>query len=269
MKAKSNSVKTKTVAVVPINALISAKSRLAAYMAETDRRALVLWMAGGVLAALRASGAIERIAVVSPDAQVLRWAREHGAQPLLQRDSGLNAGLEQGRRWAYAMGADALLILLADLPCLASDEVAMFVRRGEASPIVLAPDRREQGTNGLLVHLDGQSCGSELLAHAPSRGSKEPRIVEGVRSFPFAFGVDSLSRHRALARERGIEPDVFTAPGLRFDVDTPADLAMLYEYGIWMPGDHDDYPDYRGYQDYQDYHEYPVGAGEGNREMWP
>ena len=90
----------KTVAVVPINKLTSTKSRLAAYLSEADRGDLVFWMASRVLTALRDSGVVDRIAVVSPDSLILNWVKEQGLQPLFQAGDGLNAGLQLGRRWA-------------------------------------------------------------------------------------------------------------------------------------------------------------------------
>jgi 2-phospho-L-lactate/phosphoenolpyruvate guanylyltransferase len=203
----------KTAAVVPINRLRSAKSRLARYLSESDRRELVYWMASQVLTSLRLSHSVEHIALVSPDTEVLAWAEYRDVVPLYQESDGLNAGLELGRRWAHSLGAESLVILLGDLPCLAPEEVARFIEYGRLHPVVLAPDRTAEGTNGLSLHLEVQ--------------------------LPFAFGGGSLARHQQLAREQQITPLLFQAPGLGFDVDSYADLSMLYEFGIWMPGDHE------------------------------
>jgi len=204
----------RTAAIVPVNILSAAKSRLAAHLSPTDRRDLVFWMGNHVLASLKASGMVEEVAVVSPDQEVLRWGEERGVVPLYQADGGLNSGLQLGRVWARSQGADALLVLLGDLPCLIPDEVAEFVRRGTERAIVLAPDRFERGTNGLLVQLS--------------------------LDLPFAFGEGSLERYRSLAEQAGETPDIYRAPGMAFDVDSFADLSMLYEFGIWMPEDRDE-----------------------------
>ena len=204
----------KTAAVVPINMLNSAKSRLADHLSVAERRELVYWMAERVLSAVRNSGRVERLAVVSPDLEVLSWAAHHEAEPLPQTGAGgLNAGLELGRSWARQIGAEALLILLGDLPCLSTEEVANFIERGSEHPVVLAPDQRWQGTNGLLLRLSV--------------------------NLPFAFGAGSLGRHQMLAGEQQQVALLFQTPGLSFDVDTFAELSMLYEFGIWMSGDHD------------------------------
>ena len=118
------------VGVIPLNALARAKSRLAGALAPEERRALALWLAGRTLAALRASGVVESVAVVSPDADALAWAEAEGAEPLAQPGRGLNAGLALARAWATRQEAGALLIALGDLPLLSGDEVRRFVAMG-------------------------------------------------------------------------------------------------------------------------------------------
>jgi 2-phospho-L-lactate/phosphoenolpyruvate guanylyltransferase len=207
----------KTVALVPINKLSSAKSRLTAYLSESDRKDLVFWMASHVLAALRDSGVVERIAVVSLDPLVLRWVKEQGVQPLFQSDGGLNAGLHVGRRWASdEVGAEALLVLLGDLPCLTPDEIARFLPAGASPKLILAPDQYERGTNGIVLPL-----GVDL---------------------PFLFGEGSLQRFQDVGRRTGVPVELFRAPGLSFDVDTLAELSLLLECGVWMPEDHNVLP---------------------------
>lgn len=203
----------KTLAVIPINRLAAAKSRLAPALSDAGRRELALWMAGRVLDAVKRSGAADEIAVVSPDEGALAWARAYGAIPIAQEHGGLNAGLALAREHALARGADALLVLLGDLPRLTPGEVARLVSAEEqaqsAHSVVLAPDREGQGTNGLLL--------------------RPPDLL------PFAYGPGSFERHRAIARAFGVEPLVVVSPGLAFDVDTPADLHELERCGIWTP----------------------------------
>lgn len=207
----------RTVAVVPINALTLAKSRLAATLSPGERLHLVFWMAERVLWALRDSAAVESIAVISPDRAALLWAHERGAVSLRQDGGKLNAGLFQARRWALEREADALLILLADLPLLTSgdvrDMVALAGVTASEAALVLAPDRRRIGTNGMLL--------------------RPPDAI------PFAFGRSSFVRHSELAASAGIVPHVLESPGLAFDVDLPADIEILRARGLWTPnGEH-------------------------------
>jgi 2-phospho-L-lactate/phosphoenolpyruvate guanylyltransferase len=195
----------RTFALVPLNGLDAAKSRLAGSLTDADRRRLVRWMADRVVGAALSSGVVEAVAVISPDPALLAWARARGAAALRQHAGELNDGLELGRRWALARGADAVLVLLGDLALLRGSEVAELVARarGGAQAVVIAPDRASQGTNALLVR---------------------PATL-----MPFAFGERSYGRHLALARDAGVEPAIYRSPGTQFDVDTAGDLAELRE----------------------------------------
>ena len=191
----------RTIAIVPIKALTATKTRLAAALAPPDRAALTLRVLGGVLAALDTPAITARL-VVTPDAAVLRAAHEAGATGLRQEGEGLNEGLAQGRAWALAAGAGTILIVLGDLPLLARDNVTALLALADRPQVaVFAPDRHGTGTNALLL--------------------RPPDAL------PFAFGPDSLARHRAAAWARGLPSRAYDAPGTALDLDTPADLAEL------------------------------------------
>ena len=192
------------VAIVPIRSLRDGKTRLAPVLDPVAREALLRRSAAGVVAAARASGAIASVLVVSPDRETLRWAVELGGDvvPLPQpiAHPGLNGAIDAGREWALANGAGAVLSLFADLPLLTADDVRGMTARPE--PLVLGPDRRREGTNALLLRLEG--VGS---------------------AFRFAFGEGSLSRHLDEARRLGLATGLHLAPGIGFDLDEPQDLA--------------------------------------------
>lgn len=206
-------------AIVPINALGSAKTRLRPLLDAADRRRLVRWLGEHVLTTLLAVPEIATVALVSPDTEVLGWGRELGALPIYQRSGDLNVGLELARERVVATGADTVLVALGDLPLLTVPDVAALLEHLHAAAtgdtlerhaaVVLAADRVGRGTN--------------LLAVRPAA------------ALPFSFGVNSLARHQRIARERGIEPVLYTTPGMRFDVDEPADVQQLAEGGLWRP----------------------------------
>jgi 2-phospho-L-lactate guanylyltransferase len=75
--------------------------------------------------------------------------------------------------------------------------------------VVLAPDRREQGTNAML--------------------QSPPAVL------PIAIGAGSLVRHRALARARGADLAMFRSPGTSFDVDLPGDLEEMRRRALSRP----------------------------------
>lgn len=195
------------VAIVPVKRLAEAKSRLGPRLDPAARAALVVGMLRSVLSALGASGVVGERVVVSPDPAVLAVARAAGASALPQRDDGLNQALEAAR--ASLPLAPALLILPADLPLLGMAEVRGLVALSRTSPgIVLTPDRERQGTNAL--------------------------VVRPADALPFQFGPDSFRRHQAAAWAAGLAVEVYQAPALALDLDTPADLDELRRLG-WPP----------------------------------
>jgi 2-phospho-L-lactate guanylyltransferase (CobY/MobA/RfbA family) len=113
--------------VVPVKALGAAKSRLSAVLGEGERAALALWLLGRVVAAIGTSGEVADVAVVSPDEAALGRARAEGAVALRQIEGDLGAAIEQGRRWAIGLGAEALLVALGDLPLLTGENVREMI----------------------------------------------------------------------------------------------------------------------------------------------
>jgi 2-phospho-L-lactate/phosphoenolpyruvate guanylyltransferase len=187
-------------AIVPVKPLHLAKGRLSAVLNASERRALVLAMLGDVLAALRATAVVGETIVVSRDSEVLALAARLGTAALLERAEGLNLAYAQAAAFAGRSGAAALLALPADLPLIASDEIAGLVAAAEEAGVALVPSR-DGGTNALYRPIDS--------------------------SLPFLFGSGSLARHLGAARERGITARLFRAPGLEHDIDQPDDLLLL------------------------------------------
>ncbi len=207
--------------IVPVKDLQRAKSRLAELLAPDERRALVLAMLRRVLtvllgeqndplqSALRvgveqtagavASVDIAQIWVISADATVWSLATALGACPLPDQASDLNAALEQARAVAYAAGAEALLIIPADVPLItAADRQQLLAALYAGAAFVIAPDHTGQGTNALGFRL-------------PS-------------SLAFQFGPDSFAQHINAAQRAGLVPQIYVSPTLALDIDTTADL---------------------------------------------
>jgi 2-phospho-L-lactate guanylyltransferase len=195
----------KTVAIVPVKGLGLGKSRLGGLLTTEERSALVLDMLAHVLDALRDSGAVDEVAVVSPTPDELPLLE--GTHAVKQRRPGLNPALEEGRDWAISREADAVLVAFADLPALTADDISRIVELGEApNTVVLAPDRHGTGTNLLLSH--------------PASLAR------------FAFGRDSFAAHTHLAQEAGARVEVYRSLGSGLDIDTPDDLEFLDAYRV-------------------------------------
>lgn len=191
-----------TYAAVPVKDLLGTKSRLAPLLDPCGRAGLTLYMMKRVVSVLRGAGIpADNLCVVSPDRLVLETAAEAGAAPLAQRTSGLNPALEEARDWAVSRGAATLLVLPADLPLLGADEVGELLAAGEESPVAVAPDAGDTGTNALLL--------------------RPPDAM------PFLFGSGSYREHLEAARRRGLGVRECRLPNLSFDIDTVEDLAKL------------------------------------------
>jgi 2-phospho-L-lactate guanylyltransferase len=160
-------------------------------------------MLNRVLEALASVPEIERTLLVSRDSEAMALARHHGARTLSERPPiDLNQALQQATRAAVGSGASAVLVVPADLPLVTADDLRELVSLAESPPVVvIAPDRRQAGTNALLASPAG--------------------LIE------YAFGASSFDRHRALALAAGARVLVCDRPGLALDLDLPEDLGLF------------------------------------------
>jgi 2-phospho-L-lactate guanylyltransferase len=192
-----------TWAIVPVKPLRRAKSRLSSVLGAEERLELSREMLNRVLEALARVPEIERTLLVSRDSEAMALARHHGARTLSERPPiDLNQALQQATRAAVGSGASAVLVVPADLPLVTADDLRQLVTLAESPPVVvIAPDRRQAGTNALL--------------------SSPAGLIE------YAFGPSSFDRHRALALAAGARVLVCDRPGLALDLDLPEDLGLF------------------------------------------
>ncbi len=184
-----------TWALVAVNARAECKTRLARVLDPATRLTLVRAMLEHVLSTAEACPAIDRVALVSPEQE--GPARD---RLLIQdRGRGMNLALQAAVAHACQAGAERALILPADLPRLAVDDVQAMVD-ASAYGVALAPDAGEVGTNAIALRL-------------PTR-------------FGFRFGAGSFAAHLAEAQAMQGEVVVARREGLA-DLDRPEDLALL------------------------------------------
>ncbi len=199
--------------IVPVKPFTEGKSRLAPTLPNPERAHLSRQLFQHVMAQATATTMLAGILVVSRDPTVL-----HGL-PTLQGDSqsalsldsrielvletghDLNQAVSQGRQVAVARGADAILILPADLPHLQRDDIDTLYARGQETEGVIIVPSNDNGTNALLL--------------------RPPHAIN------FAFGRNSFSHHCHAAEAASVPCLVHSAPHLAFDVDLPADLRQL------------------------------------------
>ncbi|HZU14619.1 MAG TPA: 2-phospho-L-lactate guanylyltransferase [Chloroflexota bacterium] len=177
--------------MVPLKRLSEAKSRLAPSLDRAERAELAMTMVRRVVGAVRESGVVGRLALVTPEPHI---ARGLGAETL--PDAGdLNASLQTAVGWAA--GSAGLLILPADLPLISPADVRALI----AAPGIVVAETQDGGTGALLL--------------------RPPD------AFPPHFGPDSFVIHRRLAFERGLDVSQVRLTGVSFDLDTVDDLGRL------------------------------------------
>lgn len=192
-------------AIVPVKPLRRAKSRLAGVLTDEERASLSQYLLEQTLEVLKEIPEIEHTLVVSRDSHALALARRLGARTLMEHGAPeLNQALLRATMVAKEYGAVGVLVLPADLPLLSKEDIQTLIGAAEDPPVVvLVPDRREAGTNALLVRPTG------LL--------------------DYDFGTDSFNRHQEQAEKLGARVEVRLMATLALDLDLPEDLEELRE----------------------------------------
>ncbi len=191
-------------AVVPVKQLARAKQRLSGLLGPEQRRLLCDAMLDDVLAALTAARGLAGILVVSSDPAARVLAMRHGARLLDDPGRGLNAAVAYAATTLAAEGVPAMLVVHGDAPLATADEIeALIAAHAAGHAVVLAADRRGDGTNALLC--------------APPD------------TMAFHYGPGSFTAHRKAARTAGHEPVSLDLPGLALDIDVPEDLALFMD----------------------------------------
>jgi 2-phospho-L-lactate guanylyltransferase len=198
-------------AIVPVKPFRDSKSRLAHILSADQRSELTGTMLRHTLDILASMPAISRTLVISRDPGVLKLARQHGAMTYEESDKqDLNMALTRAAHITSAQKADCALILPADLPFLAVEDVAGVL---EAA----SPESCNGGNGylsrrrGMAICSDQENDGTNALLVCPPTG------------FNFQYGPGSFQHHLAEAERLGIAQCVVDAPGIQFDLDTEQD----------------------------------------------
>lgn len=190
-------------AIVPVKPLRYGKSRLAEVLTPDERSDLNRRMLAHTLDTLTAIPEIEHVLVVSRDQAALALAREYGARTVQENGSPhLNVALTRATVVAKNYATRGVLIVPADLPLITPEDVRLMLERAVRPPVVVvAPDRRQDGTNALLV------CPAGLIE--------------------YEFGPGSFQRHCERARKAGARLEICDLPSLALDMDLPEDLELV------------------------------------------
>lgn len=191
--------------IIAVKRLAAAKTRLAPVFSARTRETVVLAMLVDTLTAASGVAAVGSITVITPDEAAAAAAAGLGADVLTDptpeghRDP-LNNAIASAERVVTQSFAN-VVVLQGDLPALQTQELAEAIAAARQHRRSFVADRLATGTAALCAF------GAAL----------DPQ-----------FGADSCARHR---RSGAIEL-TGAWPGLRCDVDTPADLSAARRLGV-------------------------------------
>ena len=192
-------------AIIPVKPLRLGKSRLAGSINDFERIDLNKKLLAHTIDTLSGISEIEQILVISRDSDAISLARDLGAKTVQENGAPqLNSALARATVFAQLHSIKGVLVIPADLPLITHDDICSLISKAYDPPVVvIAPDRREEGTNALLISPAG--------------------LIE------YDFGPDSYKRHCERSISAGARLEVINLPSLAFDLDIPEDLKLLKE----------------------------------------
>jgi len=190
-------------AIVPVKPLRRGKSRLAGLLTEEQRTGLNRYLLEHTLTILNKISDIEHTLVVSRDPAALALTRSMGGRTVLEDGAPqFNTAIQRATIVAQSQGARAVLILPADLPLVEPADLEALLSQGQTAPVVvIAPDRRRDGTNGLFINPAG--------------------LIE------YGYGPGSFQRHSQRATQAGAALVVVESDRIGLDLDLPEDLELV------------------------------------------
>jgi 2-phospho-L-lactate guanylyltransferase len=177
------------------------KSRLSTLLSPKQRRKFAQLLLLDVLGACSGAGLLDKCSVISSDRRALSLAEKSGASGLAEpSDKGVNSAVEWGVKIEKEI--DEFMVLPSDLPLLRPSELRHALGlRLSGFGLVLSPSQSFDGTNLLIF-------------------SRRERIR-------LSYDSDSFWNHLKEAAKNAPRLAVFNGRGVLFDVDTPADFALL------------------------------------------
>jgi len=188
--------------IVLVKDFASAKQRLGPVLDVRERKSLARRNARR---AIRAAAAGSHRLVVAGSDEAAALAERLGAEYIVEpRQEGQNTAAMRGISHAVGLGADAVLVLSSDLPCVTPGSVKRLLDEaaGQPGPLVIAvPAVGRGGTNALYV--------------------RPPHAIN------LHFGGDSLALFRRDAETRNVRFLVHHSTEMALDLDEPDDLERL------------------------------------------
>jgi len=189
--------------LVPMKRTARAKSRLGS-LGEQSREELAAAFATDTVSAVLGSDQVARVLVVTDDHLLARAMTDLGADVIPDGTTDLNGTLLQAAAEMHRRDPHlSLAAVCADLPALRSEELTTALAAADPERMSFVADQERVGTTAVIApHLD---------------------------VFRPSFGDGSRRQH---LEHGGYEVDGIDVPGLRRDVDDPADLVDALRLGV-------------------------------------
>lgn len=192
-------------AVVPVKNPSEGKSRLSRLLTPEARRRLTILMFEDVVTALKRAELLTGVIVVSPSPIVLNLGKRLDCRIVEEKPGGvgLNKALELAVEFAADLGAEAVLMVPADIPLLEPEDVNSMILAGLTleKPYVVASPSRNGGTNALMFSL--------------------PTPIA------FRFGIGSFRLHVSEALEAGSTLLIYQSDRISLDLDGEEDVKLF------------------------------------------
>jgi 2-phospho-L-lactate/phosphoenolpyruvate guanylyltransferase len=190
--------------LVPVKDLKNAKQRLAAILDQAARTQLAQAMLEDVLEALASWSARPGVALVTRDPFGLQLASRFDFEVIMDHaNTSETDAIAMATHICETRHVESTLVIPADIPFIAQEELAQIYASAPAQGSVLVPASDGRGTNAAF------------------------RRPAGL--FPLRFGNDSFPPHLAAAEATGMPCVVLKLAGIGIDVDNPADLKQLID----------------------------------------
>ncbi len=188
--------------LIPFKSLTTAKQRLAEALDTRQRSEFAESMLRDVMAAaVGVKGRID-VALVTGDAQAQAIAKALGFLVIEDtRNESESAAIEMATAWCEAQGYDTTIVVPADIPLIAAEELRGVLDAAPEEGAVFVPAYDRRGSNCIL---------------------RRPASI-----IPLRFGNDSFLPHCEAMRRTGKELIILEFPGIGLDIDNPHELELL------------------------------------------
>lgn len=202
MMNEARGLESSIIPIIPMKPLADCKTRLSRTLTAEERGDLVIGMLRRVIMAIKGAS-LEIFWVVGGDWRIRNLTRNFDGIWLEDIGRNLNDTVDKTFDRASERGYGSLY-LPGDLPFLKPADITSMIRSaGQGRNIVLAPARRDSGTNGILI--------PPKLAFKPELGNR------------------SFTKHVSQAAKLGISVAICYSEGLGFDLDITEDLEFFQQ----------------------------------------